>query len=167
MDKKQGLGKKIAAFFGRLILFGFIMLIIYAAYLLLIFKKMPSAMSEVSSLYSTVAAARMSPAAAVPQTAKVSKAQSRTNWTTVNHRTTDKQLEALNVGPKEIVKLETYDKILDSSTLQVINQFMELVTGKKNSGVMSTEQSKEMKRQVEEILAAFKEREEALKEIDK
>jgi hypothetical protein len=162
LEKKRGFGKKIAGLFGKLLLAVVVIVMIYAAYLFIIFKKMPSAMAEISGLYGSVIAAQQQEPPPAAQTTV-----NRAAWTTINNRTTDEQLAALNVGKTELVKLEAYDKVLDSNSLDVINKFMEMVTGNKDAGILSKAQNAEMKRQVEEILAAFKEREEAYKEINR
>jgi hypothetical protein len=158
--------KSIAGLFGKLMAFAVVMVFIYAAYLFLIFKKMPSAMSEVSGIYGTVMAARMGNTQQAHYT-DVQAAPAQKRWTTISSRTTDEQLKAMTVDKAEIKKMETYEKVLDSNSMKVINALLEMVNGKKDGVNLTAEEETTMKKQIDTILNAYKPNDQDMKEIEK
>jgi len=160
----NNIGKTIAGFFGKLLVFVIVLVFIYAACLFFIFKKLPSAMSEVSGIYGSVIAARMSnnPQVFNPEHPA---AQSK-KWQTINSRTSDEKLKVLSTNTGEIKKLEVYGKVLDSNSMKVINALLSMINGKKDSTVLTAEEEAQMKQQIEAILNAYKSRED-MKELEK
>lgn len=158
--------KTIAGLFGKLLAFVIVTAFIYAAYLFLIFKKMPSAMSEVSGIYGNVMASRMAGTQQARYT-DVQAAPAKKSWTTISSRTTDEQLKAMTVDKTEIKKMETYEKVLDSNSMKIINSLLAMVNGKKEGSVLTTEEEATMKKQIDTILNAYKPGQDDMKEIEK
>jgi hypothetical protein len=147
---------KMLKFLGSVFVMLFFVAIAYGAYLFYIFKKMPEVKTQVSGLYHlfTDGYTGGNSRAASPTPA------ANNGWTTINTKTSDQTIERLSTMSDKEVKdklkeAEGYEKLLDGNSLKLLKLIAGIVSKSKDSPVISTEDEKQLKEELEKVLKNY------------
>jgi len=154
--EKFNYNKKMFKFLGGAIAMLFFIGVAYGGYLFYIFKKMPEVKTQVAGIYRLFADgyAPGNTAAASPTPAAGG------SWTTINTKTSDETIERLSTMSDSEIKGKLkeaagYEKLLDGNSLKLLKLIAGIVSNSKDSAVISSEDEKKLKEELEKVLKNY------------